>query len=98
MAPTAAALLLTPRIETALALFASPHVTLARLRALLALADTGSYSGASRVTGLSLPTLHRAVNDLSGSLRRTLVQRRGNGSQAGHRRIDWTRPDGGSPR
>jgi DNA-binding transcriptional LysR family regulator len=33
--------------------------------------------GAAQVTGLSLPSLHRAVNDLSLSLRRQLVVRRG---------------------
>ena len=77
MAPTAAADLLVPRIEAALDHIASPHVTMARMRALLALADTGSYAGASMVTGLSLPSLHRAVSDLALSTRRALVQRRG---------------------
>ncbi|MDE2410393.1 MAG: LysR family transcriptional regulator [Sphingomonadales bacterium] len=77
MAPTAAADLLVPRIEAALGHIASPHVTMARLRALLALADAGSYAGAAAVTGLSLPSIHRAVSDLSLSMRRALVQRRG---------------------
>lgn len=77
MAPTPAADILVPRIDAALALIASPHVTMARLRALLALADAGSYAGASVQTGLSLPSLHRAVSDLSLSMRRNLVQRRG---------------------
>jgi DNA-binding transcriptional LysR family regulator len=48
------------------------------LRALLALADSGSYLGASIKTGLAVPTLHRAVKDLSLSLRKTLVERRSN--------------------
>lgn len=79
MMPTDAAALFVPRIRAALAHLASPHVTMSRMRALLALADSGSYSGASLLTGLSLPSLHRAVNDLSLSLRRTLVARRGKG-------------------
>ncbi|MEY4721781.1 MAG: hypothetical protein RIQ46_1506 [Pseudomonadota bacterium] len=77
MAPTQAAGLLVPRVNAALGHIASPHVTMARMRALLALADTGSYAGASLLTGLSLPSLHRAVSDLALSMRRTLVQRRG---------------------
>lgn len=77
MVPTAAADLFVPRIRAALDHMSSPHVTMARLRALLALADAGSYGGASHGTGLSPPSLHRAVNDLSLSLRRQLVERRG---------------------
>jgi DNA-binding transcriptional LysR family regulator len=77
MVPTAAAQLLVPRIRTALDHIASPHVTMSRLRALLALADSGSYNGARAATGLSLPSLHRAVTDLSLSLRRPLAERRG---------------------
>lgn len=77
MVPTSAAELLVPRIDAALGFIASPHVTMSRLRALLALADAGSYAGAGTVTGLSLPSLHRAVSDLALSLRRVLVQRQG---------------------
>lgn len=77
MAPTPAGELFVPRIRAALAHLASPHVTASRMRALLALADSGSYNGASLLTGLSIPSLHRSVNDLSLSLRRTLVVRRG---------------------
>lgn len=79
MVPTAAAALLVPRIEAALGHISSRLVTMARMRALLALADTGSYAGASLQTGLSLPSLHRAVNDLALSMRKVLVQRRGKG-------------------
>ena len=78
MVPTAAGLLV-PRIAAALDHIASPHVTMSRMRAMLALADSGSYSGASTLTGLSLPSLHRAVADLSLALRRKLVERRGKG-------------------
>jgi LysR family transcriptional regulator, regulator for genes of the gallate degradation pathway len=77
MVPTEAANLLVPRIKVALDHVASPNVTIARLRALLALADSGSYGGASASTGLSLPALHRAVNDLSLSMRKPLVERSG---------------------
>jgi LysR family transcriptional regulator, regulator for genes of the gallate degradation pathway len=77
MVPTDAALLLAPRIVSALAHIASPHVTMARLRALLALADTGSYAGAGHLTGLAQPSVHRAVADLALALRRPLVERRG---------------------
>lgn len=77
MVPTEAALLLVPRVRAALDHISSPHVTMSRMRALLALADTGSYVGAAAQTGLSLPSLHRAVTDLSLALRRKLVVRRG---------------------
>jgi len=69
--------ILIPRITAALAHVRSPHVTMSRLRALLALVETGSYAGASQETGLSLPSIHRAVNDLALALRRPLVVRRG---------------------
>jgi DNA-binding transcriptional LysR family regulator len=78
MVATPAADLLVPRIRAAFDHAISPHVTTARLRALLALADSGSYLGASLATGLAVPTLHRAVKDLSLSLRKTLVDRRSN--------------------
>ena len=77
MAATAAADLLVPRIRAAQVHIPGPHVTMSRLRALLALADHGSYNGAALRTGLSLPSLHRAVSDLALSLRRKLVDRRG---------------------
>jgi len=77
MVPTGAAELLVPRIQAAHEHIPSPHVTMSRMRALLALADSGSYNGAAFQTGLSLPSLHRAVSDLALSLRRRLVDRRG---------------------
>jgi len=77
MAPTEVAALLVPRIRAAIGHVASPHVTMARMRALIALADSGSYIGASALTGLSAPSLHRAVTDLSLAIRRPLVERRG---------------------
>lgn len=79
MVPTAAAHLLVPRVEAALAQIASPRVTMAQLRALIAIADAGSYPGASATTGLAQPSLHRAVNDLSVVLRKPVTERRGKG-------------------
>ncbi|QVM83910.1 LysR family transcriptional regulator [Novosphingobium decolorationis] len=77
MVPTHAGQILRSRISAALLHVRSPHVTMSRLRALLALSDSGSYAGASQETGLSLPSIHRAVNDLALALRRPLVVRRG---------------------
>jgi LysR family transcriptional regulator, regulator for genes of the gallate degradation pathway len=90
MVATPPTLVLAPRIEAALAYIASPRVTLAQMRALIALADAGSYPVASAATGLSQPTLHRAVGDLSIGLRRVLVERRGKGiafTDAGRRTV-----------
>ncbi len=79
MVPQDAMNLLMPRIEAALTHVGSVRVTMAQMRALIALGDEGSYSQASKATRLAQPSLHRAVNDLSVSLRRTLVERRGKG-------------------
>ncbi len=90
MTPTPVAQLIVPRIEAALAQIASPRVTMAQLRALIAVADAGSYAAASAATGLTQPTLHRAVGDLSIALRRVLVERRGKGiglTEAGRRTV-----------
>ncbi len=87
MVSTPAALVLAPRIAAALDHTASPHVTTARMRALLALADHGGYLGASLATGLAVPTLHRAIKDLALSLRKVLVERRSNAvvlTESGH--------------
>ncbi|MCJ2180719.1 LysR family transcriptional regulator [Novosphingobium album (ex Hu et al. 2023)] len=77
MVPTEAAILLAPRIDAAMGQLNGSHVTMSRLRALLTLADQGSYAGASQMSGLSLPSIHRAVADLSTAMRRKLVERRG---------------------
>ncbi len=79
MTPLPAARALAMRAERALALIGSARVTMAQLRAFLAVADSGSYVAAAARTGLSQPTLHRALGDLSLILRRTLVERRGRG-------------------
>jgi LysR family transcriptional regulator, regulator for genes of the gallate degradation pathway len=79
MRATDAALLLAPRIDRALAHIASSRVTMTQMRALIMLADSGSYSGASATIGLAQPSLHRAIADLSQALKRELVERRGKG-------------------
>lgn len=89
MAPTEPALLLAPRAEAAIAHIGSPRVTGTQMRAFLALARAGSYAGAADATGLSSPSLHRAVADLSLALGQRLVDRRGRSatlSPAGQRR------------
>lgn len=74
-----AAALFAPRVEAALEHIGSQRVTMAGLRAMIALADAGSYVEASAATGLAESTLHRAVRDLSLALKQTLVKRRGKG-------------------
>ena len=51
MVPTAAAEVFVPRVRAALEQIHSPHVTMSRMRALLALDQSGSYQGASAMTG-----------------------------------------------
>ena len=90
MTLTAAGTLLVPRIEAALGHVASPRVTMAQLRALIMLADGGSYAEGARAGGLTQPSLHRAVGELSVALGRTLVERRGRGvglTSAGRRTV-----------
>lgn len=90
MQPTPATILFAPRVERALSHIGSHRVTTAQMRALLALAEAGSYPGAAHLTGLAQPTLHRAMSDLAIVLRRPLVQRRGKGigfTDAGWRTI-----------
>jgi len=79
MDPLPAAQTFAERITAALEQIASPRVTMAQLRALIAFADAGSYAGASAASGLSQPSLHRAINDLSVALKRALLERRGKG-------------------
>lgn len=79
MEPTPAALVIVPRIKAALDLIASPRVTMVQMRALIMIADHGSYVGASAATGLAQPSLHRAIADLSFAIKRVLVERRGKG-------------------
>ena len=74
-----AASIFAPRVEVALGHIGSRRVTMASLRAMIALADAGSYAQASASTGLAQPSLHRAVRDLSLALKRSLVERRGKG-------------------
>lgn len=79
MAPTPAAHVFTPRAIAALHHINSVRVTMTQVHAVIALASYGSYSAASTATGLSQPALHRAVQDTTLVLGRTLVERRGRG-------------------
>ena len=79
MVPTPAALLLAPRVEAALRLMNNRHATAAQVSAFLAVARCGGYAGAAAETGLSEPSLHRAVGDLSLAVGHILVERRGKG-------------------
>lgn len=63
-------------------------LTTSQLRALLALADEGSFVAAAQATRLSQPALHRSVRDIERLVGTPLVQRRGRGvtlTKAGHR-------------
>lgn len=88
MVPTPAALLLRPRLDAALTHIGSVRVTMAQVRALISVGTSGSLAEASHDSGLSQPTLHRAVKDLGLALRRTITERRGRGialTEAGQR-------------
>ena len=73
--------ILLPRVEASLDYIASNRVTSAQARALVALAQGGSYARASETTGLASATLHRSVRDLELALSRKLVEPRGRGIQ-----------------
>ncbi len=79
MMPTAAAKVLAARVQAATRLMASRNATATQIRAFLALARCGGYAAAARHTGLSEPSVHRAVADLSLAVGHTLVERRGKG-------------------
>lgn len=79
MVANEAALILSPRIESALANIGSTRVTMPQVRTFLAVAEHGSYLTASAMTGLAQPTLHRSVANLSIALKHTLLERRGKG-------------------
>ncbi|ANY19602.1 HTH-type transcriptional activator CmpR [Tsuneonella dongtanensis] len=77
MRPTEPARFLAPRVNDAIEKIGSRRVTAAQMRAFLAVASAGSYSGAAEATGLAPASLHRAVADLSLALGERLVERRG---------------------
>lgn len=79
MKPTPAATLLAPRVAAAVRLMDSRHATAAQISAFLAVARGGGYAAAAEETGLSEPSLHRAVGDLSLAMGHILVERRGRG-------------------
>lgn len=77
--PTDAAAVVCARAAAALALIDSSRVTAAQMRAFLAVARAGGYTGGAALTGLSTASLHRAVADLSIALGQQLVEPRGRG-------------------
>lgn len=79
MVPTSAALCFKPRADSALRLIGSSRVTAAQIRALVALAREGSYAAAAERSGVTEPSLHRAVADLSLAVGARLADRRGRG-------------------
>ncbi len=88
MAATAAGARLLPRFEAALVRIGNRNITAAQVRALIAVAQAGSYVEAALVTGLSEPSLHRALAGLGLVLGRAVVERRGRGimlTEAGRR-------------
>jgi DNA-binding transcriptional LysR family regulator len=56
---------------------AEHRLTSTQIRALLSLAEGGSFLGAARATGTSQPALHRAVRELEGLCGVALCERRG---------------------
>ncbi len=79
MVATPAALCFRPRVDRALRLIGSGRVTAAQIRALVALAQEGSYAAAADRSGVTEPSLHRAVADLSVVMGARLADRRGRG-------------------
>ncbi len=79
MTPTEGAHMLAPRVTAALRLMDARHTTATQIRAFLAVARRGGYAAAAIETGLSEPSLHRAVGDLSLVMGHVLVERRGKG-------------------
>lgn len=89
MMPTEPARLLASRAEAAVSHIGSARVTGTQIRAFLAVARAGSYAGAAEATGISPPSLHRAVADLAVALGQRLIERRGRSlllTAAGQRR------------
>ncbi len=75
--PTEGACLVAARVKRAVALLPNPQVTLNHMRALIELAETGSYKLAQARTGLAASTLHRSVKELAAILNVDLVQKTG---------------------
>lgn len=93
MAPTEAGEVLVSRVVLALGHISGaaraighrngPHlarlISMSQIRALVAVARTGSFVSAAEATGLSQPALHNATRDLERLTGITLIERRGRG-------------------
>lgn len=71
---------------------AGRHFTMGQLRALFALARTGTYVAAARSLGLSEPSVHRAVRDLQLMLGVGLAERAGRNVRLTPLAQDFMRP------
>jgi len=88
MTPTEALQTLLPRFDAAWQHIGLKAISMATVRALASVSTYGSYTAASKAIGLSEPSLHRAVQNLSLNLNTSLVSRQGRGimlTPAGHR-------------
>lgn len=70
---------LAQRAVKALDILANHRITMAQMKAMRALAATGSYAHAAGNLGLSSPSLHRAVRDLGFITGKSIVTKRGRG-------------------
>lgn len=79
MNPTVAANVIYPRIKETLRYIGRTNITRTQIKAFLSFAQRGSFIEASKTTGLSVVSLHRAVRDLEISLKQPLTRRLGRG-------------------
>lgn len=79
MVPTSAAQLIYPRVIETLKYIGRKNVTHTQIKAFLALAQRGNFAEASKSTGLSSASLHRAIRDLEIFLKQDLTRRKGRG-------------------
>ncbi len=75
--PTEGAKLIAARVQRAVSFLPSSLITLNHMRALIELAETGSYKLAQARTGLAASTLHKSVKELAAILNVDLVQKAG---------------------
>ncbi|MEM1018908.1 MAG: LysR family transcriptional regulator [Pseudomonadota bacterium] len=77
--PNDAAVCILPRFQAAYGFIQDSAIKMVQVKALTALAQYGSYVSSARETGLSQPSLHRSVRDLTAVLGKPLVERHGRG-------------------
>jgi LysR family transcriptional regulator, regulator for genes of the gallate degradation pathway len=62
-----------------------------QIRALLAIAENGTFAAAARALAMSEPSIHRAARELEGVLNRTLFQRTAHGVTATKPAVEFAR-------